>query len=241
VSPAEIAAEAERIRWYQTIDLGGGVVTKGVDDTPKRLSRLRLPESLAGSTVLDVGAWDGFFSFEAERRGASRVLATDHFSWSGQGWGSKSGFEFARRVLNSKVEDLELDVPEISPSTVGTWDVVLFLGVLYHLRDPLGAIEKMAAVTSRLLVLETAVDLLFLRRPAMAYYPGAELGGDPTNWCGPNIAWLEAVLREAGFKRIECVYRHSLARRLAFSLSRAGNAGFLTALARGRAVIHGWK
>ena len=94
--PPDLAAKAEAIRWYHTIDLGGGVVTRGIDDSPFRLARLDLPQSLAGLTVLDIGAWDGFFSFEAERRGAARVVAADYFSWHGGGWGSKAGFELAR-------------------------------------------------------------------------------------------------------------------------------------------------
>ena len=65
------------------MDLGQGVITKGVDNTPERLSRLQWPATLAGQSVLDVGAWDGFFSFEAERRGAARVVATDYYSWHG--------------------------------------------------------------------------------------------------------------------------------------------------------------
>ena len=79
-------------------------------------------------TVLDIGSWDGFFAFEAERRGASRVLATDSFCWNGDGWGTKDG-SIARKVFNSKVEDLEIDVLELSPEKVGTFDLVLCLGV----------------------------------------------------------------------------------------------------------------
>ena len=52
--------------------------------------------------MLDIGAWDGALSFEAERRGASRVLATDSFCWSGEGWGTKDGFEFARKAIGSQ-------------------------------------------------------------------------------------------------------------------------------------------
>ena len=66
-------------------------------------------------TVLDVGAWDGFFSFEAERRGAKRVLATDFDSWLGKTWGSKAGFELARRALTFRVDDMTIDVLELSP------------------------------------------------------------------------------------------------------------------------------
>src|SRR5688500_12377798 len=132
-----LAAKVAAHRWYHTIDLGGGVVTKGVDASPARLIQLGLPASLAGKTVLDVGAWDGFFSFEAERRGAARVVAADHYSWHGTGWGTKAGFELARAALGSRVEDLDVDVMDLSPERAGTFDVVFFLGVLYHLPNPL--------------------------------------------------------------------------------------------------------
>ena len=184
---ADLAVRAEAIRWYHTIDLGGGVVTKGIDDSPLRLARLDLPQSLAGLTVLDIGAWDGFFSFEAERRGASRVVAADYFSWHGSGWGSKAGFELARGALGLTVEDLDIDVMDLSPERVGQFDVVFFLGVLYHLRHPLLALERIASVTRKRLILETVVDMVGIRRPAVAFYPGRELNNDPTNWWAPNL------------------------------------------------------
>jgi tRNA (mo5U34)-methyltransferase len=93
---------------------------------------------------LDIGAWDGNFSFAAQRHGAVRVLATDHFCWSGAGWGTKDGFDFANGKMKAGVESLEIDVPDISPEHVGTFDVVLFLGVLYHLRHPLLGLERAA-------------------------------------------------------------------------------------------------
>jgi tRNA (mo5U34)-methyltransferase len=240
LSPAEIRQRAGAIRWYQTIDLGGGVVTPGRDNTPARLERIGLPARLDGLTVLDVGAWDGFFSFEAERRGAARVLATDHYAWSGAGWGSRQGFDLARTALDSRVEALDIDVQDISPESVGRFDVVLFLGVLYHLKDPLGAIERLAAVAGKLLIVETVVDLANVRRPAMAFYPGSELDGDPTNWWAPNLACLEQMLRHAGFPEVRCVHRHSLARRLGHAAVQSWRreAGFFTALRRGRAAFH---
>src|ERR1700730_3430554 len=77
----ELAQEVERIRWFHTIDLGNGIITPGQNRTLGRLPGLFVPDSLAGKTVLNIGAADGFFSFEAERRGASRVLSTDIFAW----------------------------------------------------------------------------------------------------------------------------------------------------------------
>ena len=207
-APSPSPSLAERVaalRWYHTIDLGQGVVTPGVDDTPDRLARLALPASLAGRSVLDVGAWDGFFSFEAERRGASRVVASDSYSWKGGSWGTKAGFLLAREALRSRVEDVEIDVMDLSPERVGTFDVVFFLGVLYHLRHPLLALERVASVTRELLVLETVVDLVGLGRPAAAFYPGTELNADPTNWWAPNIEGAEAMLRAVGFTSVRTV------------------------------------
>src|SRR5581483_10238018 len=145
---------AGSIAWYHSMDLGQGVQTRGISDARRGLKRLQIPD-LHGKTVLDVGAWDGFYSFEAERRGAARVLATDSFSWDGGGWGRKDGFELAREALGSKVEDRNIDVLELSPENVGTFDVVFFLGVLYHMRHPMLALEHVASVTKELLILET--------------------------------------------------------------------------------------
>jgi tRNA (mo5U34)-methyltransferase len=236
----EIEREVAKVRWYHSIDLGQGIITPGVFDTRDTLGRLGLPADLGGQTVLDVGAWDGFYSFEAERRGASRVLATDHFCWSGPGWGTKAGFDCARKVLDSKVEDLDIDVLDLSPEKAGIWDVVLFLGVLYHLPHPLLALERVASVTGKRLVLETHVDMLWTRHPALAFYPGEELDGDPTNWFGPNIVAVKAMLAGLGFRTVEVVSRYSMFRRLGravkWSLTRRGN--FFRTANQGRVVIH---
>ncbi len=201
----EVLAGMAAIQWFHTIDLGGGITTHGRDDSPRKLSEIRMPEDLRGKTVLDIGAWDGFFSFEAERRGATRVLALD--TWGRPGGGPKDGFDFAKRVLHSRVEDRTFDVYDLSPDGLGTFDVVLFLGVLYHLRHPLLALERVSSVTRELLILETHVDLLDHRRPAMAFYPDAELAGDDSNWWGPNVAAVLAMLRTAGFERLDVVRR----------------------------------
>ena len=107
---AELRAAVARQEWFHTIDLGGGIVTPGRDESPRKLGWIGLPEDLRGRSVLDVGAWDGFFSFECERRGATRVLALDGPAWQEPAWGpggfgTKAGFELARRALGSSVED----------------------------------------------------------------------------------------------------------------------------------------
>jgi tRNA (mo5U34)-methyltransferase len=208
-SAEPIRSEVAKVRWFQQIDLGNGIVTPGTEHSAGKLEILGIPDDLRGWSVLDVGAWDGYFSFEAERRGARPVLATDHFCWGGDGWGTKAGFDLARRVLRSKVQDKRIDVLDISPQTVGVFDLVLFLSVLYHMRHPLLALEKMASVTRKLLIIETHVDMLDCPRPAMAFYPGCELCNDGSNWCGPNPAMIEAMLKTVGFRTVS-VYRGPL-------------------------------
>jgi tRNA (mo5U34)-methyltransferase len=232
------------IRWFHTIDLGSGVVTPGMGGNLVALRRLGLPPRLDGLSVLDIGAWDGFFAFEAERRGASRVLATDSVRWNRAGdWGSKEGFALARRALGSRVEDKTIDVLDLSPDTVGVFDLVLFLGVLYHMRHPLLALERVASVTGRQLIVETHADLLHCRRPAWAYYAGAELDHNPTNWCGPNPPAVIAMLKSVGFERVALVFRPSLAYRAARALKwmvqRRGR--FFPTLDQGRIVVHAWR
>lgn len=238
------------IKWFHTLELAPGLLTPGPDLTPERLAILKLPEDLSGRTVLDVGAWDGFFSFEAEKRGAVRVVAADSFAWSGESWSSKAGFELARQALGSNVEDIEIEVMDLAPSRIGTFDLVLFLGVMYHMRHPLLALERIASVTRDQLILETHVDLTWMRRPAMAFYPGLDLGWDPTNWWGPNPEAVEAMLRDVGFKRVEIVTPDSGAYRLARAVGRIPH--YLRTLARyrvrppenlaqGRAVFHAFK
>ena len=198
-----VRAAIADVNWYHRIDLGDGIVTPGVDETDNRMAPLEVPDDLSGRSVLDIGAWDGVFSFEAERRGAARVLATDSFCWSGEGWGTQEGFLTARRILGSRVEDLEIDVMDLSPERVGTFDLVLFVGVLYHLRHPLLALERVASVTGDQVILDTHTAMTDELEPAMRFYPSTELNDDPTNWWGPNPVLVEAMLRDVGFRRIE--------------------------------------
>jgi tRNA (mo5U34)-methyltransferase len=138
-----------------------------------------------------------------ERRGASRGVALDSYVWQGRVPGySKAGFELARRALGSQVEDREIDVLDVTPSALGSFDFVFFLGVLYHMRHPLLALEVVHGVTLDTAVIETAVDLMDVPWPSMRFYPGAELGQDATNWWGPNPAAVEAMLKSVGFRDV---------------------------------------
>jgi tRNA (mo5U34)-methyltransferase len=245
--PDNLQAHVNALRWYHTIDLGHGVITKGVDNTPERLARVQLPADLSGRSVLDIGAWDGFFSFEAERRGAARVVASDYYAWHGLGWGTSQGkaaFQLAREALSSRVEDVDVDLMDLRPDRIGSFDVVLLLGVLYHLPNPLLALERVAAVTKDLLILETVVDMVGISRPAAAFYPDKELNGDPTNWWGPNQAAVQGMLRSVGFSRVDVITPVPSA---AFRAARAlyhwsrGKNGLASAFRQDRAVFHAYK
>jgi len=240
----ELRKRVSELQWFHTIDLGNGIVTPGVDDTPRKLTEIRMPEDLSKQTVLDIGAWDGFFSFEAERRGATRVLASDSFCWSAEGWGKKDGFELAREALGSRVEDRLVDVMDLSPETEGVFDLVLFLGVLYHLRHPLLALEKVAAMTGKCLILETEVDLIGLRQPVITFYPGSELNNDPTNWWAPNPRALLKMLKDVGFTRAQVVAPpRSLAHRMGRAVKQwlTQHKNPFAEYNRDRIVVHAWK
>jgi tRNA (mo5U34)-methyltransferase len=124
------------------------------------------------------------------------------------------------------------------------FDVVFFLGVLYHLRHPLLALERVASVTGDMLILETVVDMVGVSRPAMAFYPGRELGNDPTNWWGPNLPAIEGMLRDVGFARVATVTPW---RPAAYRAARAvyhkvrGRNGLAEAYRQDRAALHAWK
>lgn len=246
---ADLSERVSKIQWYHTIELPGGILTPGRDDTRTRLAQIHMPENLNGMSVLDVGAWDGFFSFEAERRGADRVLATDDFCWTGAGWGSKEGFLLAREALSSGVQDLQIDVLDLSPERTGTFDLVLFLGVLYHMRHPILALEKVFSVTKKQLILDTEIDLIGCSRPAMAFYPDKELNNDPTNWWGPNPAAVIAALKVVGFRDVRIVHpsplwlRNSLPWRImrALKLKAQRNDPFFKTISRGRMVFHAFR
>jgi tRNA (mo5U34)-methyltransferase len=245
---SDIDKQIMAIHWVHRITLPGGRVTPGDWDTDKALSRLRLPEDLSGKTVLDVGAWDGLYSFEAEKRGAARVLATDHFCWSGDGWGTRDGFDLAHRLLGSKVEPRDIDIPDLSPESVGIFDVVLFLGVLYHLKDPLSALERVASVTRDLLILETLVDLTFMRQPALSFHRGRSQPfslyrhwrRDPTTWFAPNEAAVVTMLEHVGFRKTVRVFPPVALWSRCLHLMNAA-IPFFSVQKNFRMVFHAWK
>ncbi len=197
----------EKGAWYHSIDLPDGRVIPGiipVEALRARMDAFGLPGDLRGKRVLDVGAATGWCSFEMERRGAE-VVAVDCVEYD--------DFRVAHRILGSKVDYKLLDVDELTPELLGTFDIVVFFGVLYHLRHPLLGLEKILALARDAVLVESFVCDAHLSEADrnsngcyMEFYETDELGGQIDNWVGPTVNCLAAMCRAAGFVRVELKY-----------------------------------
>ena len=211
---ATLQQRIEALTWCHPLELGG-IHTRPQWHVRRRFARrlkfLQIPADLTGKSVLDIGAWDGFFSFECERRGAARVLAIDTFAWDRYG---KDGFLLAHETLNSKVEHRRLAAEDIDVATLGTFDVVLFLGVFYHLRSPISVLERLRGVTAGTLICEThaLVPAFHERYPLVSFFPGDGLElGVPYEFCSlPTMEALQQMLRAAGFTKLDVKHTPSM-------------------------------
>lgn len=202
--------------WFHNMDLGGVMTAPAhfLGDYPRvKWARFAnaIPKDLTGKTVLDVGCNGGFHSIEMKRRGARRVVGIDlDESYLEQA-------RFAAEVCGVEIELAQVDVYDVA-SLGARFDIVLFMGVLYHLRHPLLALDLLYhhAVGETLVVqtmLRGSTDVM----PVKGDYPFAErrafdepgypklhfveqrYSGDASNWWIPNRACAEAMLRSAGF------------------------------------------
>ena len=192
--------ELARLGWYHSMELPDGRVIPGfqsLDVLRHRLAQFPLPADLRGKRALDIGAWDGWFTFELERRGA-QVMAVDSTAIE--------RFRIARDLLGSQAAYRIDDVCRLSPAQIGHFDIVLFLGVLYHLKHPMLALEKVCELSTDMVCVESFVTdegADPAARPLMEFYETTELCGQFDNWVGPNTACLLALCRTAGFARVQ--------------------------------------
>ena len=116
-------------------------------------------------------------------------------------------FEFAAAALGSKVEPVVADFQTVDLGELGPFDVVLYLGVLYHMKEPLTCLERVRAVTKEVAVIETeAVHLQGLDHEALLqFYAGSSLHTDFGNWYVPTIEALRNLCRAAGFSEVRTI------------------------------------
>jgi tRNA (mo5U34)-methyltransferase len=190
-----------KINWYHQVRLPSGELTPGVQDSASILAildELGLPKDCTGKRVLDVGARDGYFSFAMEQRGAE-VVAIDHVP------PDRNGFDYCKRAFGSEVEHITCNVYDLERVQIGRFDVILFLGIFYHTRHLLLALDKIRALSDpgTLVFVETQLAREILDKmdiPLFEFYADDRLNHDPTNWFVPNMAGLRGAMIAAEFE-----------------------------------------
>jgi tRNA (mo5U34)-methyltransferase len=176
--------------WHQVWEIAPGVRTPGVNDVDALFHIAGLDGDMSGHSVLDIGTTNGGAAFEVEQRGASRVVAVDVFDEH------RFGFGAIRDLLGSNVEFVQANIYELPDALHGeTFDVVLFWGVLYHLRHPVLALDCVRSLARDQVMVETAIcdhELSDdMRNKKLArFYRRDELGADPSNWFTPTASLL---------------------------------------------------
>lgn len=213
------AAIAAVPMWYHCIEVAPGVVTPGMFDLRPIVAKMPWPD-VRGKRVLDVGTSDGFLAFELERRGAAEVVAVDipdHEEWDFEldnrdeglhflrhvaGPTTSIGFHVAHQLRGSAVRLQPMSVYDLSPETVGEFDVIVCGTLLLHLRDPFRALEAIRSVCRGEFLctnqIELGLTVLHPRRPL------ARLDGmsKVVQWWLPNVAAHRQMLRAAGFELV---------------------------------------
>jgi tRNA (mo5U34)-methyltransferase len=208
--------------WFHDLDLQGVRTAPdhflwGYPENKFKRFRHVIPDDLTGKSVLDIGCNAGFYSFEMKRRGASRVLGIDHDPRY------LEQARFAASVLGFK--DIEFRRGEVwDVGSLGEkFDLVIFMGVLYHLRHPLLALDLIREHVAGDLMLfqsfQAGTKGMFKPEPDYEFFAGLgefdrpewprmhfieqRYAGDPTNWWVPNEAASAGMLRSAGFEIVE--------------------------------------
>lgn len=220
--PTEIQQKVEAMPfWYHKIQLPYGITTPGW--APINPDKYGIPADLTGQRVLDIGAWDGYWSFEALKRGAREVIAIDDFSdYLGslnhddrRKWAT---FDLCRDALgysSAVCKRIEMSVYNLDERELGTFDTIFFFGTLYHLRHPLLALDRIAALCNKEIFIESAILDDFSpyqggmghgyprNQMVMEFYPGKEYGNNDSNWWAPTLHCLMGMTYAAGFAEVQ--------------------------------------
>jgi tRNA (mo5U34)-methyltransferase len=178
--------------WYHRFEIFPGIVTPGVYDPSGTLSRLHLPHDLTGARILEIGAADGYFTKTLSARGAD-VTAVDYAAKDFH------GFAIMERLSGRKFEFINANVYWLDELGLKPFDIVLCLGVLYHLPDMLRALFTIRSFVKDLFILETLVAREHEEEPFARYLPAASVNGDDTNFWAPNVLCCQKILADCNF------------------------------------------
>jgi tRNA (mo5U34)-methyltransferase len=204
---------AKELTWYHSLELAPGYVTPGMFDLRGVVDQYQLPKSMEGLRALDVGTWDGFWAFEMERRGAE-VTALDLDDERDLDWPADrrpeefpetprgTGFALAKEVFDSKVERVSRSIYHALPEDMGTFDIVFCGSVLIHLRDQALAIERIANLCSGTFISVESYDRLLNLFPFPVSRYQAARDAAVVFW-EPNVRAWKAMLKTAGFERVD--------------------------------------
>lgn len=205
----------DKIEWYHTIDLGNGLVTPGWFDLRPHLDQYPLPPRMDGMRVLDVATFDGFWAFEFAKRGAAEVVALDIDSFAEVDMAPRlrrqkdpayftrktgEGFRLCQEVLGTNVRREVLNVYDLSPERLGTFDMVFVSDLLLHLMNPMKALNNICSVTRGYAVIADVYNAQLPTQERLMSYQG---GVTHNIWWSISYGALEQMVHDAGFSRVE--------------------------------------
>jgi tRNA (mo5U34)-methyltransferase len=201
VSREEANALVKRHRWwYHKFEIYPGIWTPGVYDPSGILRELKLPDDMRGMRVLEIGPADGYFTKMLCARGA-KVVAVDYAAKD------YYGFEVMERLAQVAYDFRHCNLFDIDPSSLGAFDVILCLGVLYHLPDPLRGLWILSNILAPKLILDTLVSTKYGDECVAEFIPDVSPNGDYTNFWAPTTKCCEMMLGDVGYK-VDSIFRY---------------------------------
>ncbi len=199
---SDLAKRVLSIKWFHHIYIPGYGLTPGPVRNSQDWLSSNLPKSFNGLRVLDIGGWDGYYSFLAEERGAVRILMIDSLQNPEAHSSGTLGFELAKETRKSKVEFKLMDVQDLDDLSE-QFDVVFFLGVYYHLIDPIGALSKIFDKLAENGVVYLEGISARGRKPSLRFFEVGEI--EPTTFCAGTERGLIRILENVGFSNISVI------------------------------------
>ncbi len=193
--------QVHQLKWVHTIDLGHGIVTPGLWGKHPIILQAFDDIDFRGKRVLDIGCWDGVWSFEAEKRGAADVHATDLVSQ--RDFQDCPTFQLAHKILRSRVEyHPNLSVYDVERLGIRDFDVVIYTGVYYHLKDPLRSFAALRRVMKDGGILLVEGEVLEEEGCLARFFYREPYCGDLSNWWVPTVSCLKQWVESNFFEEV---------------------------------------